>query len=271
MKKLEIKQLNVEIENRLILHDLNLTINKGETVLILGPNGHGKSTLLKTIMHHYSTKITGGHIYFDEHNTNEWTTDKIANYGVYLSNQYPIDIPGVNMLELIRTEIQKNDEKVSVLKLYKELNKRMNKLNMSEELLKRSINENFSGGERKKSEILQMQVLNPDFILLDEIDSGLDVDAVNVIADALIEEKKNGKAILYISHNDKLLSELVPDKVIVLINGTIKEVGGAELADEINSIGYLEYAKKKGWDIAKDKSDDDFLKGTLSGYACSGK
>lgn len=271
MEKLEIKNLDVEIANTLILKKINLTINKGEIVLILGPNGHGKSTLLKTIMHHYDTKIVDGNIFFDNLDTNSWTTDKIAKNGVYLANQYPVEIPGVNMLELIRTEIQKNDEKVSVLKLYKELNSRMVELNMSEELLKRSINENFSGGERKKSEILQMQILNPDFILLDEIDSGLDVDAVNSIAKALQKEKENGKAIIYISHNDKLLMDLVPDKVVVLVNGEIKEVGDASLAKEINEIGYVEYAKEKGWNITKDKNEDEFLKGTILGYACNGK
>ena len=267
--------MNVEVAACLILKNINLEINKGETVLILGPNGHGKSTLLKTIMHHYDTKIVDGQIFIDETDATEFETDQIARAGIYLANQYPVEIPGVSMLELIRTEIQKSDEKVSVMKLYQLLNKRMAELNMSNDLLNRSINENFSGGERKKSEILQMQVLNPDFILLDEIDSGLDVDAVSVISEALNKEKANGKAIIYVSHNDKLLANLIPDKVVLIVNGEIVKIGDNSLAQEINELGYAEYAKKHNINIVKEESkefeDTDYLKDTIKGYTCSGK
>lgn len=277
MQKIELKNLQVEVAGRLILEDLNLEVHRGDVVLILGPNGHGKSTLLKTLMHHYDTKIVGGDIYVDDQVATEWETDQIARSGMYLASQYPVEIPGVSLLELIRTELQHNEQKVSVLKLYQMLNQKMRDLNMSQELLNRSVNENFSGGERKKNEILQMQVLNPDFILLDEIDSGLDVDAVNLISNALQKEREQNKAIIYVSHNDKLLANLVPNKVVLIMNGKIIQVGDYSLAQEVNALGYDGYAKKYGLTLKNQDATEalldnsDMLKDTLKGYTCGGK
>lgn len=277
MQKITLKNLQVEVAGHLILENINLEMHRGDVVLILGPNGHGKSTLLKTLMHHYDTKIVGGDIFIDEDNATNWETDEVARAGMYLASQYPVEIPGVSLLELIRTELQHNDQKVSVLKLYQMLNQKMKDLNMSQDLLNRSVNENFSGGERKKNEILQMQVLNPDFILLDEIDSGLDVDAVTLISNALQKERELNKAIIYVSHNDKLLANLVPNKVVLIMNGKIVQIGDYSLAQEVNSLGYDGYAKKHGLVLKTEDSADallenaDMLKDTLKGYSCGGK
>lgn len=265
---LKLENVNVEINKNQILKNINFTIEKNDVVLILGPNGHGKSTLLKAIMRHYDTNITNGNIIINGKNTNNWTTDMIAKEGVYLTMQYPIEIPGLGMLELIRNEASKNDEKLNIMDLYRLVNKRMKNLHMNPELINRNINENFSGGERKKSEILQMQILNPEYILLDEIDSGLDVDAINVITNSLLEEKNKGKSIIYISHDNKLFNVLKPNKTILIINGEIVKIGGFELAEEIYKIGYANYAKQHN--IKLDEIEDDFLKNTNKGFACGG-
>ena len=172
----------------------------------MGPNGHGKSTLLKSIMKHYDTTISQGEIKLDGEIINDLTTDEIARKGIYFAMQYPVEIPGLGMLELLRNEASKDENKVSVIELYKIVSKKLKDLNMNPDLLNRNINENFSGGERKKNEILQMQVINPKYIMLDEIDSGLDIDAIDTINQVLSQEKANNKTIIYISHNTKPVS-----------------------------------------------------------------
>ena len=264
-----LKNLNVEINKKLILKNINFSIEPNDVVLILGPNGHGKSTLLKSIMKHYDTNIVSGELIINNKNANEWSTDQIAKEGIYLATQYPVEIPGLGMLELIRNEASKTDEKLSIMELYKLVNNKMKNLHMSPELLNRNINENFSGGERKKSEILQMQILNPQYILLDEIDSGLDVDAINVISEALLEEKNKGKAIAYISHDNKLFNTLKPNKTILIMNGEIVKVGDFSLAEQIYQMGYTNFAKQNN--IKLESSEDDFLKGTNKGFACGSK
>lgn len=266
---LKLQGVNIEIANKIILHDININIEKGDVVAILGPNGHGKSTLLKAIMNHYDTNIVSGDIIIDGTKTNDLTTDKIARLGVYLAMQSPVEIPGLGMLELLRNEASQNDEKISIIQLYKLLHQKMQDLNMNHELLNRNINENFSGGERKKNEILQMQILNPEYILLDEIDSGLDVDAINSINQVLLAQKQANKTIIYISHDDKLHSALQPNKVVLMINGRIAEVGNYELAKQINQLGYKVYAKQKGLELLE-MNEDEFLKQTNKGYNCGG-
>lgn len=273
MQKLKLDNLSVTINNETILEDINLEINAGETVLIVGPNGHGKSTLLKAILKHYDTTISNGKIYIDNEDVTDLETDQIAQKGIYLASQHPVEIPGLNMLDLIRTEADQ-ENKISVMKLYQILNQKMKDLKMNNELLKRSINENFSGGERKKNEILQMEIINPDFIFLDEIDSGLDVDALQVISQALLKQKEQKKAIVYISHNNKLLETLIPDKVVLLINGKIAKIGDKSLADQINAEGYEKIAKAlniklkntENKDLMFSKEDD--LAATLKGFTC---
>lgn len=266
---LKLTDVNIEITGKTILKNINLEIEPGDVVAILGPNGHGKSTLLKGIMHHYDTRISNGSILIDDILINSFSTDKIAQLGVYLAMQNPVEIPGLGMLELLRNEASYNDEKISVMQLYKLLNQKMKNLNMSAELLNRNINENFSGGERKKNEILQMQILDPKYILLDEIDSGLDVDAISCINNVLLEQKSLNKAIMYISHNDNLHKALQPNKVVVIMNGEIVAAGDYELAKYINQIGYQAYATQNGIELLN-INEDEFLKQTNKGYNCGG-
>lgn len=271
---LKLINLGVEINHKPILKNINLEINDGDVVAIMGPNGHGKSTLLKSIMKHYDTTISHGEIKLDEEIINDWTTDEIARRGIYFAMQYPVEIPGLGMLELLRNEASKGENKVSVIELYKIVSKKLKDLNMNPDLLNRNINENFSGGERKKNEILQMQVINPKYIMLDEIDSGLDIDAIDTINQVLSQEKADNKTIIYISHDNKLHSILKPNKVVLIINGEIVEIGDYTLAQEINKIGYQNYAKSKGYKINEDQieNDDSFdLKATNKGFSCNGK
>lgn len=271
---LKLINLGVEINHKPILKNINLEINDGDVVAIMGPNGHGKSTLLKSIMKHYDTTISQGEIKLDEEIINDLTTDEIARRGIYFAMQYPVEIPGLGMLELLRNEASKGENKVSVIELYKIVSKKLKDLNMNPDLLNRNINENFSGGERKKNEILQMQVINPKYIMLDEIDSGLDIDAIDTINQVLSQEKADNKTIIYISHDNKLHSILKPNKVVLIINGEIVEIGDYTLAQEINKIGYQNYAKSKGYKINEDQieNDDSFdLKATNKGFSCNGK
>ncbi len=268
--KIKLKNLEISIENNLILDDINLEINKGDVVLILGPNGHGKSTILKSIMRHYDTKISAGEIIIDDEIINDFTPDMIANkFHVYFAVQNPVEIPGLSMIELLRNETSKSGEKISTIELFKIVNNKMQNLQLSSELLSRSINSNFSGGEKKKSEIIQMEIINPDIILLDEIDSGLDVDAIDIIGESLKKQKELGKTIVFISHNERLLNKINPNKVVIIFNGKVIEIGDIELAKHINKIGYKNYAKEKNIDL--EISSDDFLKDTNKGYSCNGK
>lgn len=276
MNSLSLKNLKISIENQEILKNINLTINKGETVLIVGPNGHGKSTLLKAIMNHYDTQITNGEILIDNVNVNDLDTSERAKMGLYLASQYPIEIPGVNMLEFLRAMLSSynNDQKVEILDLYTKINKNIKKLKMNPDLLSRNLNENFSGGERKKNEILQCLILNPDFILLDEIDSGLDIDSLNIISENL-KEMQHDKTIVYISHNNKLFNDIVPDKVVLIVNGQIVTIGDKELAYRIDREGYGWIEKEYNISIIKDNKtkdvfdNDDFLN-EMKGFSCNG-
>ncbi len=276
MNSLSLKNLSVFIANKPILKDINLTINKGETVLIVGPNGHGKSTLLKAIMNHYDIEIKEGEILIDEQNVNNLDTSQRAKHGLYLASQFPVEIPGVNMLEFLRAMLASHyDTKIDVVQLYGMVHKHLKELQMSPDLLKRNLNENFSGGERKKNEILQCLILNPDFVLLDEIDSNLDVDSLNVIAKSL-KQMQHDKAIVYISHNNKLFNEIVPDKVVLMVNGQIVTVGDKDLAIRIDKEGYGWIEQEYGIQIMDNLDQDDPFDNSdilseLKGFSCNGK
>lgn len=271
MNTLKLMNLSVDIDNKQILKNINLEINRGDVVAILGPNGHGKSTLLKSIMKHFDTNITSGKIMIDDNDVTNFSTDQIARNGIYFASQHPVEIPGLKMIELLRNELEQKDEKVSIISLYKKIHKNMESLNLKPDLLDRSINDNFSGGERKKSEILQLQLINPDFIFLDEIDSGLDIDAVNTISDVLVNEKNFNKAIVFITHNEHLLYKLNPNKVILIMNGTIVQNGDLSLAKDINTFGYDKIAQKLNIEILNIENNNDFLKETVKKYKCHGK
>ena len=270
MNIMKLENLSVEIAGNLILKNIDFTINKGDVIAILGPNGHGKSTLLKTILKHFDTNIISGSIYIDDIDVTDATTDVIANYGVYFASQHPIEIPGLKTIELLRNELEIKSKKISIIDLYKSVNKKMDNLNLKQELLERSINENFSGGERKKTEILQLQIIDPDFIFLDEIDSGLDIDAINNISKVLLSEKEQNKAIIFITHNETLLNCLKPNKVVVIMDGKIIKTGDINLANEIFKFGYEQIAKEYDIDLSKNE-DIKFLKNTIKEHKCNGK
>ncbi len=239
MKKIAISNLCVTIEDKEILKNLNLTIEAGDVIAIIGPNGHGKSTLLKAIMGHYATKVTKGDIKVDGKSILKLPTNKRANLGIYLAHQNPLEINGVVTIDFLKTAVNANREKpIKLFEFYKTVNENSAQLNMSQDLLQRYLNEGFSGGEKKKNEILQMNLTNPDFILLDEIDSGLDVDALKTIVKQLKVQVAAKKAIVYVSHNNKLFNEVIPNKVVIIINGTIVKTGDISLARKIDKEGY---------------------------------
>ncbi len=272
---IKLENITVKIETSTILKDINLTLNDNETVLIIGPNGHGKSTIFKTIFKHYSTQIISGNYYINNKLANDYTTDQVAKEKIYLAMQNPVEIPGLKVFDLIRSELALEDEKenakVSIFDLYKKINKEIDKLNLKQEVLERSVNENFSGGEKKKIEILQMENLNPDFIFLDEIDSGLDADALNIIADKLIQKQQEKKSIVFISHNISLVEKLKPSRVIMIANGQIVKESDIQLAYDIHKKGYKQVLKELNITLTDMKLDDIDLKHTKDTYFCNGK
>lgn len=265
MHNLKIQNLNVSINNNKILKNINLSINKGESMVLLGPNGHGKSTLFKTLLKHYSINIDSGDILIDNESIINLTTDEIVNKGIYLSSQNPVEIPGLKTFDLLRTILSKNGQ-ISVLKIYQLINKNLAKLALDQSILDRNINENFSGGERKKIEILILMLMDSDFIFLDEIDSGLDADAINVIGNILLELQNQGKSIIFISHNEKLIDILNPTKAILLYNGEIIKSDNIELAHYINKHGYKKILNELN--IDSETLNNDELKNTNIGFYC---
>ena len=239
---LEIKNLHANAGEKEILKGLNLKINKGEVHVIMGPNGAGKSTTAHVILNNPEYKKIAGEIDFEGENINELTTDKIAKKGIFMSFQSPEEIPGISVTNFLKTAKNKiTDKPVKVFELKKQIENYTCELNMNAKLVDRSLNVGFSGGEKKKNEILQMLVLEPKLVILDETDSGLDVDAVKTVAKGIQMYKNENNAILIITHNNKILEGLKIDYVHVLVNGKIVKTGGAELAKEIQENGYAQY------------------------------
>ncbi|MBC8589617.1 Fe-S cluster assembly ATPase SufC [Wansuia hejianensis] len=238
-KLLSINNLKVNIEDKEILKGLNLEINKGEIHIIMGPNGGGKSTLAYSLMGHPQYKIIDGEIVLEGKSINELTADKRAKNGIFLSFQYPEEIPGVTVEEFLRTAKTSVSGEVQKIMAFKKLLKeKMIQLEMKEEYAARYLNLGFSGGEKKKNEILQMSILEPKLAILDETDSGLDVDAIRIVADGVNKFIDESRAILVITHYNKLLEYIKPDYVHILIDGKIIKTGGIELAEEIDKNGY---------------------------------
>ena len=236
---LNISNLKVNIEDKQILKGLNLQIGQGEIHVIMGPNGGGKSTLGYTLMGHPKYEITHGTIEFDGEIINDLKADKRAKQGLFLSFQYPEEIPGVTVEEFLRTaKISVSGEMQKIIPFKKLLRDKMEQLEMKEEYASRYLNLGFSGGEKKKNEILQMSVLEPKLAILDETDSGLDVDAIKVVAEGVKRIHDNDKSILVITHYNKLLEYLQPDFIHILLDGKIVKTGGLELAQEIDEKGY---------------------------------
>lgn len=246
MHILKILNLSASVDNKEILKDFNLTIKSGEIHAIMGPNGTGKSTLSKVIMGDPSYKITGGTILFDDKNIEELPVWERAKLGIFLGMQMPPEIEGVSNADFLRTALHnKQQDNFKLLDFIKKIDASVEKLNMNKEMIHRGVNQGFSGGERKKNEILQMYMLEPTMVLLDEIDSGLDVDSLRIVGENVkryYNEKKPG--ILLITHYKRLLDYIKPDYVHIMKDGHIVKSGGRELIEYIEENGYDEVEKK---------------------------
>ncbi|MDY2727670.1 MAG: Fe-S cluster assembly ATPase SufC [Candidatus Onthovivens sp.] len=267
MSKLTIRNLHVEIENKEILKGVNLEINDHEMVALLGPNGHGKSTLFAAIMGNPHYKITEGSIIFDDKDVLSMTTDERSKIGIFLGFQNPVEIPGVVSADFYKNALNAHSSnKVSLYKFYKQLEVACEQLNMPFSLVNRMLNEGFSGGEKKRNEILQMILLNPSFAMLDEIDSGLDVDAINIVSEAIKKQfiEKN-TSFLVISHYARLFKLINPSRAVVMINGKIVLDGDSSLIEKIDKNGYEWIGKELGISIEKDEP----VKATVSLGTCA--
>lgn len=238
-KLLEIKDLHAGVEDKEILKGMNLSIGKGEVHVILGPNGSGKSTLMNIIMGHPKYQVTSGEMFFEGEDLSSLKTFERTRKGLFLSFQTPEEIPGITVENMIRTAKQAiTGQKVKLFPFRKELKAMMQELKMKPEYAERYMNVGFSGGEKKRNEILQLLMLQPKLALLDETDSGLDVDAVQIVSEGVAKFHNSENSCLIITHNTRILEKLHVDKVHVLINGKIVEEGGAELIDDINRRGF---------------------------------
>lgn len=241
---IEISNLSVSVENKEVLKDLSLKINKGEIHVIMGPNGTGKSTLSKVLLGHPSYIVTKGDIKIDNKSILNLTTDERARLGIFLVFQNPISIEGVKNSDFLRVASNNiSNENISLYDFIKEMEEYFVDLDLKKDMMHRSLNENFSGGEKKKNEILQMLVLKPKLAILDETDSGLDVDAIQTVSKGIEMFKKDDNAILIITHGTKILKELHVDYVHVLVDGKIVTTSNGDLAAEIEEEGYKKYRK----------------------------
>ena len=241
---LEVQNLNAGLEDgKQILNDLNIKIDAGEIHVLMGPNGAGKSSLGNTLMGNPVYNVTSGKILFKGQDITEEKTDKRAKLGMFMSFQQPLEVPGISLESFIRASIQqKTGEHVKLFQFQKELKACMELLNMNPDYAKRDLNVGFSGGERKKSEILQLLMLKPDFAILDETDSGLDVDAVRVVSKGIEEYRKSvGGSLLIITHNAKILESLKVDYTHILVKGHITHTGDGSLVEQINKEGFEKY------------------------------
>ena len=240
---LEIRNLHATVEGKEILRGIDLTVNRGEVHAIMGPNGSGKSTLAKVLAGHPAYEVTGGEVVFDGKNLLEFAPDERAREGVFLAFQYPVEIPGVSNAQFLRlayNEKRKHlgEEELDPLEFKDLLAERAKVVEMDAGLMSRSVNEGFSGGEKKRNEILQMAVLEPKLSVLDETDSGLDIDALRIVSEGVNKLRSPENAIVLVTHYQRLLNYIVPDHVHVLFKGRIVRSGGKELALELEEKGY---------------------------------
>ena len=238
---LEIKDLHVSIEDKEILKGVNLTINTGEIHAIMGPNGTGKSTLSSAIMGHPSYEVTQGEVLLDGVNILELDVDERAKAGLFLAMQYPSEITGVTNADFMRSAInakREEGQEINLMQFIKKLDKQMDFLDIDKDMAQRYLNEGFSGGEKKRNEILQLMMLEPKFAILDEIDSGLDIDALKVVSKGINQMRGEEFGALMITHYQRLLNYITPDKVHVMYGGKVVKSGGPELAKRLEEEGY---------------------------------
>ncbi|MGY4104716.1 Fe-S cluster assembly ATPase SufC [Ignavigranum ruoffiae] len=249
MSVLEIKDLHVSIEDKEILKGVNLTIQSGEIHAIMGPNGTGKSTLAAALMGNPAYQITQGSVYLDGEDLLAMEVDERARAGLFLAVQYPSEISGVSNSNFLHTAMNARlpeGENIDIMEFIQELDQNMNLLNMPESMADRFVNEGFSGGEKKRNEILQMMMLKPKIALLDEIDSGLDIDALQYVAKGVNAMRGSDFAALMITHYQRLLNYIVPDYVHIMMDGRIVQSGDAELAKRLEAEGYHGLAQSLG-------------------------
>jgi Fe-S cluster assembly ATP-binding protein len=247
MSSLEIRNLHVSTGDKEIVKGVTLTINTGEIHAVMGPNGTGKSTMAKAIAGHPDYTVTGGDVLLDGKSILGMESDERARAGIFLAFQYPSEIPGVSIANFMRAAVQARmaeGEEIDASGYYKRLYEKMDLLKIDRKFTSRSVNEGFSGGEKKRSEILQMAMLGPRFALMDETDSGLDIDALRVVADGVNHLRGPNLGILLITHYQRLLGYIVPDFVHVMIDGSIVKSGDKSLALELESRGY-DWVKKE--------------------------
>jgi len=238
---LKIENLSASIEDKEILRNLSLTIPKGEVHAIMGPNGSGKSTLAKVLSGHPDYEVTSGSVSLDDQEILGLEPDEISRLGLFLAFQYPMEVPGVSIANFIRAARNARlaeGEKVKAVDFYKELYEKMDDLGMDRKFTSRSLNDGFSGGEKKRCEILQMSMLDPKYCILDETDSGLDIDALRVVSEGVNRMRNPDRGILVITHYQRLLEYIVPDYVHVMSEGKIIRTAGKELALELEERGY---------------------------------
>ncbi|HCW8481644.1 TPA: Fe-S cluster assembly ATPase SufC [Staphylococcus aureus] len=238
---LEIKDLHVSIEDKEILKGVNLTINTDEIHAIMGPNGTGKSTLSSAIMGHPSYEVTKGEVLLDGVNILELEVDERAKAGLFLAMQYPSEITGVTNADFMRSAInakREEGQEINLMQFIKKLDKNMDFLDIDKDMAQRYLNEGFSGGEKKRNEILQLMMLEPKFAILDEIDSGLDIDALKVVSKGINQMRGENFGALMITHYQRLLNYITPDKVHVMYAGKVVKSGGPELAKRLEEEGY---------------------------------
>ena len=245
-KLLEINDLHANVNEKEILKGLNLNINKGEVHVIMGPNGAGKSTLANVILNNPEYKKVSGEVIFENENINNLSTDKIAQKGIFMSFQSPEEIPGISTMNFLKfTKSKVTGKPIKFFEFKEEIKEYMAQLNMNQKFVDRNLNVGFSGGEKKKNEILQMLVLNPKLAILDETDSGLDVDAIKTVSKGISMFKNDDNAVLIITHNNKILENLKVDYVHILVDGKIVKTGDSKLAKEIEEQGYEKYKNIK--------------------------
>ena len=269
MATLQIINLHAKVEDKEILKGVNLTIKENETLALLGPNGHGKSTLLSVIMGHPKYEVTEGQILLDGQDVLSMSVDERSRAGLFLAMQYPSEVPGVINSDFLKAAMNARSEKpLSLFQFYKALDKASSEVKFSMDMVNRSLNEGFSGGEKKRNEIFQMMLLNPSISMLDEIDSGLDVDAISIVSDAINKIKKEtNMGFLVVSHYARLYDLIHPTRAAVMINGQIVVEGGPEIIKKIDTTGYEWIRTEFGIKIEKDTQDMN----TISIGSCATK